>query len=87
VPETTITGIREKHARDVLPEDAQIFDFSLQLVRKNVDDAIFKAVQARYTKPRLAPFNSYGQDGVRRRRRQTAGCRQYAGTSAWLRAA
>jgi 4-carboxymuconolactone decarboxylase len=49
VPEATITAIREKHMRGVPPEDAQIIDFTLQLIRKHrVDDATFKAVQTRF---------------------------------------
>src|ERR1041385_8645264 len=35
VPETTITAIREKHTRGVPPQDAQIIDFTTQLVRKH----------------------------------------------------
>jgi 4-carboxymuconolactone decarboxylase len=54
VPETTITAIREKHTRGVPPEDAQIIDFTLQLIRKHrVDDATFKAVQARFGNDQL----------------------------------
>jgi 4-carboxymuconolactone decarboxylase len=49
VPESTITAIREQHSRGLLPEDAQIVDFTRQLLRKHrVDDATFKAVQARF---------------------------------------
>ena len=49
VPESTITAIREKHTRGVPPEDAQIVDFTLQLMRKHrVDHATFKAIQARF---------------------------------------
>jgi 4-carboxymuconolactone decarboxylase len=49
VPEATITAIRENHSRDVPAEDAQIIDFTRQLLRKHrVDDATFKAVQARF---------------------------------------
>jgi 4-carboxymuconolactone decarboxylase len=49
VPDSTITAIREKHTRGVPPEDAQIVDFTLQLLRKHrVDDATFKAIQARF---------------------------------------
>ena len=45
VAEATITAIRERHTRGVPPEDAQIIDFTIQLVRKHrVDDATFKAV-------------------------------------------
>ena len=54
MPETTITAIREKHTRGVPPEDAQIIDFTLQLIRKHrVDDATFKAVQARFGNDQL----------------------------------
>ena len=54
VPETTITAIREKHTRGVAPEDAQIIDFTLQLIRRHrVDDATFKAVQARFGNDQL----------------------------------
>src|ERR671925_1178393 len=44
VPESTIAAIREKHSRGMPPEDAQIVEFTLQLLRKHrVDDATFKA--------------------------------------------
>jgi len=40
VPESTITAIREKHSRGVPPEDAQIIDFTRELIRKHrVDSA------------------------------------------------
>ena len=49
VPETTITAIREKHARGLPPEDAQIVEFTQQLIRKHrVDDATLKALQQRF---------------------------------------
>jgi 4-carboxymuconolactone decarboxylase len=49
VPEVTIAAIREKHTRGMLPEDAQIVEFTQQLLRKHrVDDATFKAIQARF---------------------------------------
>ncbi|MFZ0851232.1 MAG: carboxymuconolactone decarboxylase family protein, partial [Hyphomicrobiaceae bacterium] len=35
VPEETITAIREKHTRGVPPEDTQIIDFTMQLIRKH----------------------------------------------------
>lgn len=35
VPEATITAIREKHSRGVPPEDAQIVDFTRELIRKH----------------------------------------------------
>lgn len=49
VPESTITAIREKHTRGVPPEDAQIIDFTRQLLQKHrVDDATAKAMLARF---------------------------------------
>ncbi len=49
VPESTITAIRDKHTRGIPPEDAQIVEFTQQLLRKHrVDDATFKAIQARF---------------------------------------
>ena len=48
VPETTITAIREKHSRGIPAEDAQIVDFTRDLIRKHrVDAASVKALQAR----------------------------------------
>ena len=48
VPETTITAIREKHARDIPPEDAQIVEFTRELLRKHrVAEATFKPLRAR----------------------------------------
>jgi 4-carboxymuconolactone decarboxylase len=49
VPESTIAAIRDKHTHGVPPEDAQIVEFTLQLLRKHrVDDATFKAIQERF---------------------------------------
>ena len=49
VPEATITAIRENHSRGIPPEDAQIVDFTRQLLRKHrVDDASAKALQTRF---------------------------------------
>jgi 4-carboxymuconolactone decarboxylase len=49
VPESTIAAIREKHSRDIPPEDGQIVDFTRELIRKHrVDDATVKALQARF---------------------------------------
>ena len=49
VPETTIKAIREKHSRGLPPEDAQIVEFTQQLIRKHrVDDATVKALRARF---------------------------------------
>jgi len=49
VAEETIAAIRDNHLRGVAPEDAQIVDFTRQLLRKHrVDDASFKAMQSRF---------------------------------------
>jgi 4-carboxymuconolactone decarboxylase len=48
VPETTITAIRENHSRGIPPEDAEIVEFTRQLLRRHrVDDASAKAMLAR----------------------------------------
>ena len=48
VPEATITAIREKHLRDVPPEDAQIIQFTRDLIHKHrVDNATMAALQQR----------------------------------------
>jgi len=49
VPESTIAAVREKHSRGIPPGDAQIVEFTRQLIRKHrVDDASVKALQARF---------------------------------------
>src|SRR5713101_810323 len=49
VPEATITAIRENHSRGVPPEDAQIIDFTRQLLRKHrVDDATVNSLRRRF---------------------------------------
>ena len=49
VPETTIAAIRDKHARGLPPDDAQIVEFTQQLIRKHrVDDTTAKAVRRRF---------------------------------------
>jgi 4-carboxymuconolactone decarboxylase len=49
VPEATITAIREKHTRGIPAEDAQIVEFTTQLLQKHrVDDATIKALQERF---------------------------------------
>src|SRR3954447_25599566 len=54
VPESTITAIREQHSRGVPPEDAQIIDFTRELIRKHrVDDAKVKALVDRFGKEQL----------------------------------
>src|SRR5213594_811921 len=45
VPETTIAAIRENHSRGIPPEDAEIVEFTRQLLRRHrVDDASAKAL-------------------------------------------
>src|SRR6266700_3256943 len=54
VPESTITAIRDNHSNGVPAEDAQIIDFTRQLLRKHrVDDATFKAMQVRFGNDQL----------------------------------
>ena len=49
VPEATITAIREKHSRGLPPEDAQIVDFTRDLIRKHrVGAGAMKALQERF---------------------------------------
>jgi 4-carboxymuconolactone decarboxylase len=49
VPESTITAIRENHTRGVPPEDAEIVDFTRQLLRKHrVDDATAASLRKRF---------------------------------------
>ena len=49
VPEATITAIREKHSRGIPADDAQIVDFTRDLLRKHrVDAASMKALQQRF---------------------------------------
>jgi len=48
VPEETITAIRENHSRGIPPEDAEIVEFTRQLLRRHrVDETTFKKLQAR----------------------------------------
>src|SRR6202035_4187730 len=49
VPETTITAIRENHSRGIPSEDAEIVEFTRQLLRKHrIDEASAKKLQARF---------------------------------------
>src|SRR6266852_8890106 len=49
LPESTIAAIRERHTRGLPPEDAQIVDFTRQLIRNHrVDEATAKAVLTRF---------------------------------------
>ena len=49
VPESTIAAIRENHSRGIPPEDAQIVDFTRELMRKHrVSDATAGALRQRF---------------------------------------
>ena len=49
VPETIIAAIREKHTRGLPPDDAQIVDFTHQLLRKHrADEQTVKALRRRF---------------------------------------
>jgi 4-carboxymuconolactone decarboxylase len=59
VPEATIAAIRDNHSRGVPPEDAQIIDFTRQLLRQHrVDEALFKAMQARFGNDELVQLTT-----------------------------
>jgi alkylhydroperoxidase family enzyme len=54
VPESTITAIREKHSRGVPPEDAQIIDFTRELLTKHrVSNEAMQALEKRFGKFQL----------------------------------
>ena len=49
VPEETIAAIRENHSRGIPPEDAEIIEFTRQLLRRHrVNEASFKKIQSRF---------------------------------------
>jgi 4-carboxymuconolactone decarboxylase len=49
VPDSTITAIRENHSRGIPPEDAEIVEFTRQLLRRHrVDEASFTSLQRRF---------------------------------------
>ena len=59
VPEATIAAIRDNHSRGVPPEDAQIIDFTRQLLRQHrVDEPLFKAMQARFGNDELVQLTT-----------------------------
>jgi 4-carboxymuconolactone decarboxylase len=59
VPEEAIAAIRDNHSRGVPAEDAQIIDFTRQLLhRHRVDDASFKAMQARFGNDELVQLTT-----------------------------
>ena len=59
VPEATIAAIRDNHLRGVPPEDALIIDFTRQLLRRHrIDEAAFKAMQARFGNDELVQLTT-----------------------------
>ncbi len=49
VPEATIAAIRENHSRDIAPADAEIVEFTRQLLRRHrIDDATADRMRARF---------------------------------------
>jgi 4-carboxymuconolactone decarboxylase len=59
VPEATITAIRENHSRGVPPEDADIIEFTRQLLRKHrVDEPLFKKLQSRFGNDELVQLTT-----------------------------
>jgi 4-carboxymuconolactone decarboxylase len=49
VPEATITAIRENHSRGIPSEDAEIVDFTRQLLRRHrIDDASANSLRRRF---------------------------------------
>jgi 4-carboxymuconolactone decarboxylase len=59
VPEETITAIRENHSRGVPADDADVVEFTRQLLRKHrVDEALFKKLQARLGNDQLVQLTT-----------------------------
>jgi 4-carboxymuconolactone decarboxylase len=49
VPEATITAIRENHSRGISPDDAEIVEFTRQLLRKHrIDEATAGSLRRRF---------------------------------------
>ena len=59
VPESTISAIREKHSRGVPAQDAQIIDFTRDLIHKHrVMDAVMGALQQRFGNEQLVELTT-----------------------------
>lgn len=57
VPESTITAIREQHSRGIPAADAQIVEFTRELIRKHrVNDESAKALHARFGNEGMIEF-------------------------------
>ena len=54
VSEATIAAIRDNHSNGLDPADAEIVEFTRQLLRRHrVEDGLFRAVQARFGNDQL----------------------------------
>jgi 4-carboxymuconolactone decarboxylase len=59
VPESTITAIRENHSRGIPPADADIVEFTRQLLRQHrVEDGLFKKLHARFGNDELVQLTT-----------------------------
>jgi 4-carboxymuconolactone decarboxylase len=59
VPEETITAIREEHSRGIAPLDAEIVEFTRQLLRQHrVDDTLFKKMHMRFGNDQLVQLTT-----------------------------
>ena len=59
VPETTIAAIRDNHSRGIPPGDADIVEFTRQLLRKHrVDDTLFKKMHERFGNDELVQLTT-----------------------------
>jgi len=59
VAESTIAAIRDNHSRGIPAEDAQIVEFTRQLLRKHrIDADLFKAVQERFGNDELVQLTT-----------------------------
>ena len=59
VPESTIAAIRQNHSRGIPPADADIVEFTRQLLRKHrVEDALFKKLHARFGSDELVQLTT-----------------------------
>ena len=59
VPEATITAIRENHSRGIPPADADIVEFTRQLLRQHrVDDGLFKKLHGRFGNDELVQLTT-----------------------------
>src|ERR1700735_3758797 len=59
VPEEALTAIRENHSRGISPADADIVEFTRQLLRQHrVDDGLFKKLHGRFGNDELVQLTT-----------------------------